>query len=189
MINLNDINLSYIIASPEIEGLSQTENIHRNNTFINMLYSMNYSIIPIWGFQNAVYEKYYIAISSEDNDIFEKETRLIINQFCFNEIIVKFKGESLLTRILWNSEKFPIEVKYYDNSMDKKVFIHEGVTFTLNEQKRYYFPSKKEHLKEGMLIEYFNNNLWTQKKINNLDLEYEKMYKLLMKYEKIRINY
>jgi hypothetical protein len=189
MINLNDPNLSYIIASPEIDGLSQTENSLRNNKFLNLLYSMNYSIIPIWGFQNAVYEKYYIAATDEDNFTLEKESRLIVNQFCFNEIIVKFKGESLLTRILWNGEKFPIEVKYYDNSMDKKVFIHEGVTFTLNEQKRYYFPSKKEHLKEGMIVEYFNNNLWNQKIIHNLDLEYEKMYKLLMKYEKLRVNY
>jgi hypothetical protein len=189
MINLNDINLSYIIATPEIDGLSQTENTLRTNKFLNLLYSMNYSIVPIWGFQDAVYEKYYIAFTSEDNHILEKESKLLINQFCFNELMMKFKGDTLLTRVLWNGEKFPVEVKYYDNSMDKKVFIHEGITFTLNEQKRYYFPSKKEHLKEGMIVEYFNNNLWHQKVIQDLDTEYEKMYKLFMKYEKLRVNY
>ena len=189
MINLNDSNLSYIIATPEIDGLSEKENSHRNNMFLNLLYSMNYTIVPIWGLQNAVYEKYYIAFTPENNQVLEKEANLLINQFRFNEIILKYKGDKILTRMLWNGEKFPMEVKYYDNSMDKRVFIHEGITFTLTEQKRYYFPKKKEHLKEGMVVEYFNNNMWSQRIITDLDSEYEKMYKLLMKYEKIRVCY
>ena len=37
MIDLNDKNISYLIISPEILGISQMENNHRTNMFLNML--------------------------------------------------------------------------------------------------------------------------------------------------------
>ena len=40
-----------------------------------------------------------------------------------------------------------------------------------------------------MLVEYLNEDRWIPKTINNVDLEYEKMYKLLMKYQKMRVSY
>ena len=112
-----------------------------------------------------------------------------MNQFSKKEIIIKYKGENMLSRINFDGSEIPIEVNYYDNNLNKKTYIHEGISFTLTEKKRYFFPKKKEELKSGMLIEYFNNNAWCQKQVANLDNEYEKMYKLLMKYEKIRVCY
>ena len=44
-----------------------------------------------------------------------------------------------------------------------------------------------EELKNGMIIEYFNNNKWNELPVNNLDTQYDKMFKLLMKYDKLRI--
>ncbi len=39
-----------------------------------------------------------------------------------------------------------------------------------------------------MLIEYFNQNKWVEKRVENINEEYEKLYKLLIKYDKIRIS-
>ena len=55
------------------------------------------------------------------------------------------------------------------------------------ENKEFFFPRKKEELKNGMIIEYFNNNKWNELPVNNLDTQYDKMFKLLMKYDKLRI--
>ena len=38
-----------------------------------------------------------------------------------------------------------------------------------------------------MIVEYFNENKWTKKQISNIETEYENMYKLLIKYKKLRI--
>jgi hypothetical protein len=189
MIDLNDVNISYLITTPEILGISQMENNHRTNMFLNMLYSMNYSIIPIQSYDKGIYEKSYIAITPEDNERFKKEIFMIMEQFRTSEIIVKWKNDNLLHKMTLEGLEYPMEVNYYDNNLNNKIYIHEGISFSLNEKKRYFFPSKKEDLKSGMIVEYFNNNKWNQKQINDLDSEYEKMYKLLMKYEKLRINY
>jgi hypothetical protein len=112
-----------------------------------------------------------------------------MNQFRKNEVILKWKYETLLTKMTTEGLEYSMEVNFYDNNLDKKIYIHEGISFSLNEKKRYFFPAKKEDLCSGMIIEYFNNNKWNQKEISDLDNEYEKMYKLLMKYEKIRVSY
>jgi hypothetical protein len=38
-----------------------------------------------------------------------------------------------------------------------------------------------------MIVEYLNKDKWFSKKVENPKLEYEKIYKLLIKYEKIRV--
>ena len=189
MININDSNLSFLMASPEIVGISQLENNHRNNTFLNILYSMNYSILPIQSYENGVYEKNYLAISSENNDKLRQESIFLMEQFDKKDILVKYKDNNYLTKITYNGDEYPMNIEYYDNNLEKKTYILEGVSFTLTEKKRYFFPKKKEDLKNGMIIEYFNNNMWYKKEINNLETEYEKMYKLLIKYEKLRISF
>ena len=189
MININDINVSFILTSSEINGISLTENSYRNNLLLNMLYSLDYSVIPIYGYENNVYEKNYIAVTYENNDKLREESIFILNKFNKDHIYVKYKGETNLTKINFDGTECPINVNYYDQNFDRKSYIYEGISFTLNEKRRHFFPKKKEELKQGMLIEYFNNNIWSQKKVVNLDSEYEKMYKLLMKYEKIRVCY
>lgn len=189
MINLNDINISFLLTSPDVNGLSQLENNHRNNTFLNVLYSLNYSVLPIYAYERGMYEKNYLAISSEDNDKLREEAIFIMSQFNKNEIFIKYKGEVQMSKIIYDGSELPVEVNYYDNNETKKTYLHEGISFTLTEKKRYYFPKIKEDIKPGMIIEYFNNNMWQEKQVNNLDNEYERMYKLLMKYEKIRVCY
>ena len=38
-----------------------------------------------------------------------------------------------------------------------------------------------------MLVEYFNNNKWYEKKVEDPINEYDKIYKLMIKYDKIRV--
>ncbi len=187
MINIQDTQISFMLCSPEHNSLSQVDNNIRCNRFLNMLYSMNYSIIPIHAFENGSYEKNYLSICPENNDILRKESIFIMNEFNKTDIIVKYKGEDTLSKIIYDGNEISVDVTYYDD-INKKSYIHEGISFTLTDRKKYIFPKQKEELKPGMIIEYFNNNRWINKQVSNLDTEYEKMYKLLMKYEKIRIS-
>lgn len=186
MINLTDTHLSFMLCSPEHKTLSQMDNNNRCNRFMNMLWAMNYTVIPIYAYENGTYEKNYIGICPEDNDTLRKEAVFMMNEFSKNDIIVKYKGDDVLSKIVFDGNEVPVDITYYDNTL-KKSYIHEGVSFTLTDRKKYFFPKQKEDLRSGMIIEYFNNNKWTSKQVTNLDMEYEKMYKLLMKYEKIRV--
>ena len=150
---------------------------------------MDYSMLPIYSYENGSYEKNYIAICPNDNDTLRSEAIFMMNEFNKNDIIVKYKGEDTLSKIVFDGNEIPVEVQYYDNNENKKTYIYEGTSFTLTDKKRYFFPKKKEDLKSGMLIEYFNNNKWHVKQVSNIDIEYERMYKLLMKYEKLRVCY
>ena len=38
-----------------------------------------------------------------------------------------------------------------------------------------------------MIVEYLNNNKWNQKKVENPKQEWDDMYKLLSKYDKLRV--
>ena len=38
-----------------------------------------------------------------------------------------------------------------------------------------------------MIVEYFNNNQWSEKVVENPNDEWERMYKLLLKYDKVRV--
>ena len=46
---------------------------------------------------------------------------------------------------------------------------------------------KKEDFKVGMIVEYFNNNQWNEKLVENPNEEWNNMYKLMLKYNKLRI--
>jgi hypothetical protein len=161
--------------------INNSSNIYQMFKFLGDIFYFNATTRKITYYENVI-----------TNIEFEQEYNLkfvVTLEFGKKEIIVKYQGQYLLTKILEDGSEIPIEINYYDNNQGKKIYIHEGVSFTLNDKKRYFFPSKKEDLKSGMLIEYFNNNMWYQKKVDNLDTEYEKMYKLLMKYEKLRVCY
>jgi hypothetical protein len=43
-------------------------------------------------------------------------------------------------------------------------------------------------LKVGMVVEYMNNNKWHEKMVQNPQDEWEKLYKLLIKYDKLRVS-
>jgi hypothetical protein len=66
-------------------------------------------------------------------------------------------------------------------------YLHNGTSFSFVESKRYWKPTKKEDFRVGMLVEYFNKDKWYERKVENPNEEYEKLYKLLIKYDKVRV--
>lgn len=187
MINLLDKNVAYLLISPEKTINTQLENQVNSERICSILYSKGYTILPIQGYYKNRYEKAFLAFTDDDNDNLRFDTIYLMDMFEQESVIVKYRGDQFANKIFSDGSEKSLSLITYDSEMKDRSYLYNGLSFTFLENKKYYFPKKKEDLKSGMIVEYFNNNKWTQKQINNLDVEYEKLYKLLIKYEKLRI--
>lgn len=186
MFNLEDKKISYIIISPEKEYKSLLDNKNSCEKLQTILYSRGYTIIPVTGYYNGKYERSFIAISTENNDIIRKDAIFLIDEFNQESVIVKYKGESSPVKLLNNGEEKLLSLSMYSDNDNNKTYLYNGLSFTFLERKRYKFLSDKNQIRVGMIVEFFNNDRWIEKEVINLDVEYERMYKLLIKYGKLR---
>lgn len=187
MLNLLDKNIAYLLISPEKTTNTQLENHVNCERLCSILYSKGFTILPVQGYYNNRYEKSFLSFTDDDNDELRFESIYLMDMFEQDSIIVKYRGENFANKVLNDGSEKNLSLVVYDSEMKDRSYLYNGVSFTFTENKKYYFPKKKDDLKNGMIVEYFNNNKWNTKIINNLEFEYEKMFKLLIKYEKLRI--
>jgi len=187
MFNLQDPNISYMIISPEKSDNSDLENKINCERVCSILYSKDYTIINVTGFYNNKYEKSFIAITSYDNNSLRFDAIYLIDKFNQDSVIVKYNGDKEATKITKDGNEKSLSLLVYNSEHKNRTYLYNGVSFSFLENKKFFFPRKKEELKNGMIIEYFNNNKWNELPVNNLDTQYDKMFKLLMKYDKLRI--
>lgn len=178
MINLLDTKISYSII-PTNEFI--------NNKLNSILYSKDYTIFNMKTYYNGIYENALFCVSSGDSDDLRMDSLYIMEEFNMSEVIVKYINNSSQNLLTNNGSEKLLSMKIYDSNLDNKVYIYDGISFTFNEENKYYFPKSKSELSNNMIVEYYNNNKWNEKRIFNIDVEYENMYKLLIKYEKLRI--
>lgn len=174
MIGLDQATSSYIIISSN-DGIEST------------LYGRDYSIVPIKEFYRGSYTDSVISYGRVDNDNLRKDVLFLLNKFNQESAIIKYIGESIIRRIYKDGSEVMVDINLYSTDFEKESYIYNGYSFSFTEKKRYIFPTKKEDIKIGMIVEFFNNNKWVEKKVFNPDLEYDNLYKLLMKYNKVRI--
>lgn len=187
MFNLTDRNISYIIVSPEKESNTQIDNKFLCDKLCNILYSKGYTILPVTGHYEGSYERSFIAVCGDGNDILRKDAFFLIEEFDQDSIIAKYKGEEQAKKILNNGSEKLLSVAIYDSNTTNKTYLYNGISFSFLEQKRYHFLTGKEQLKKGMIVEFYNNDQWIEKVVENIDVEYERLYKLLIKYNKLRV--
>lgn len=187
MLNLLDKNIAYLLISPEKTTNTQLENHVNCERLCSILYSKGFTILPIQGYYNQRYEKSFLAFTDDNNDDLRFESIYLMDMFQQDSIIVKYRGEDFASKVFNDGSEKTLSLAIYDSEGKDKSYLYNGLSFTFLENKKYFFPNKKEDIKNGMIVEYFNNNKWNQKKVTNVEMEYEKMFKLLMKYEKLRI--
>jgi hypothetical protein len=175
--NLNDTKISYIlISSDKIDDIS------------SVLWAKDYTIIPIKGYYKGQYENSIMAYSNIDNDELRKDTIFLLNHFHQECAIIKYLNESGAKKIFTDGSEKPLGIIMYNTDAENKSYLYNGVSFSFVEQARYWKPSKKEDFKIGMIVEYFNNNKWYQQEVKNPSEEFDGLYKLLIKYDKIRVS-
>ena len=187
MINLSEPNISYLLISPQKVSNTPHENLLNYNRLQNILWAKNWTLIPVMGYYKQEYEKSFICICPYDNNNLRAEAIFLMDEFGQESVILKYAGDTNPYHIFNDGREKPLSLTIYDNNLENKTYLYNGVSFSFQERKRYYFPKKRQEIKDGMLVEYFNNNKWIPRKVSNIETEWDKFYKLLVKYEKVRI--
>lgn len=181
MINLTEPKLCFLIASAnDIKGL------------ISYCYAKDYYILELKGYYKGNFEDSIIAFANEsiDNDEFRKDVTRILEHFNQDCLIIKYKGETVAKKIFSDYSERPLGIVMYNTDSENVSYLYNGISFSFVEQKKTYFPKEKSEIRPGMILEYFNNKSWIEKKVGqNVEDEYEKFWKLLIKYNKVRISY
>ena len=176
MLNLKDPNVSYLLIS--------SENAQTLNSY---LYSRDYYLLDIKGYYQGIFENSILAFTNLSNDELRRDAIHLMIHFDQSNMIVKYKDETVAKKIYEDGSEQPLGIVLYNTDAENKSYIYEGLSFSFVQQQLYYFPKKKEDFKSGMIVECFSNNKWIEKKVINPESEFDKMYGLLMKYNKIRI--
>lgn len=175
MVNLKDTNISYIISSDINSSLS------------SYLYSRDYYIFDIKEYFQGLFSNSIIALTGLSNDDLRRDAIHILDHFNQDSLILKYKEESTAKKIFSDGQEKPMGIVLYNTDSNYKSYIYEGVSFSFVDEQIYYFPSKKEDFKSGMIVEYFSNNKWNQKVVKNPESEYKDIYELMIRYKKVRI--
>ena len=176
MLNLKDKNISYILSSA-----------NNLNVLISYLHSRDYYLIDIKGYYQGNFENSILAFTNNEPNELRKDALHIMEHFEQECLIIKYKGESSVKKIFNDGSERPMGVLLYNTDSENKSYIYDGLSFSFVEQQLYYFPKERKEFKKGMIVEYFNKNKWIEKVVMNPDLEFSKLYSLLIKYNKIRI--
>jgi hypothetical protein len=177
--NLDQLNVSYIILSSD-----------KLEDMISVLYAKDYQIITIKSYYKGQYDDSVIAFGEVDNNNLRKDVLFLLNHFQEEFAIIKYLNEKSHKKIFKDGSEKLLNIVYYNTDLEKKLYLYNGLSFSFVESVRYWKPTKKDDFKVGMKVEFLNNNnKWCEKKIENPSEEYEKLYKLLIKYDKIRVAY
>jgi len=153
----------------------------------SVLYSKGYQLLSISGYFEGRFDESIMAFGSGTNDDMRRDALFVLGKFHEKSAILKYLGESEAKRIFFDGSEDPMEIVMYNTDSSKKSYIHEGISFSFAEKQRYWMPKRQEDIKAGMVVEYMNNNKWYERIVVDPRIEWEKMYRLLVKYEKIRI--
>jgi hypothetical protein len=187
MRNLLDINTSYIFFTPDPSSSGYTNVCEK---YTSLTHAKGYGDVDIVSVDpdnnhSRTYISYYDAV---DNNKIRKDAISLMCEFNSSSIIVKYYGESKPKRILVDGSERLLDVFFYTNVVNERVYIQNGISFGFETLKRFYFPTKKEDFHKNMVVELYNDTKWIEYIVEDVDSEWEDIYKIFTKYEKIRIH-
>lgn len=187
MFNLTDKNISYLIVTPCV-GLDTITTTNLCERACSILYSKDYTVFQISEYFRGDYNKSFMAICNTNNDRLREDSITLMEEITYcKEIIVKYSGEDENKKIFLNGSERLLSVSIYENNSDKKIYLYNGISFSFTEKKRYRQLTDRSQLKPGMVVEFLNNDRWIEKEVGDISIEYDRLYKLLIKYDKLRV--
>jgi hypothetical protein len=174
IMDLNNKDISYVIFSG-----------NKWSQIMSYLYSKEYTIHEMRTVQSDFIGKAILTYSSISNSELEKDTLFILEHFEEDHAYIKFKDTTEIQRISKYNIN-PVSVSMYESNDDQLKYIIGEYSFSFNKMDKYMLLEKKEQITEGMCLEYFNDNKWNKTIVNDVDKEWNSMYSLLSKYNKLR---
>jgi hypothetical protein len=173
--NLENPQISYLLISSD-----------KLDDIISVLYSRDYQILEMKNYEDGVFKDSILAYGLVDSDSLRKDIFLLLDSFNVKFGIIKYKGESKPRKIYNTGDEKVLGISKYNENCNSS-YIYKGLSFSFFEEKRYWIPKQKEDFRIGMIVEYFSNNQWNEKLVQNPNDEWENMYRLMLKYDKIRV--
>lgn len=162
--------IKYIISS-----------IDESSNLISYLYSREYHLKDIKKNSNGVLNNFIIAYTNlSDNDL-RKDSLHIMEHFNIDHIIIKYSDE--IKRVSKDGVEIPLDIT---NDINETSYICDYDIFSFIPKKQYVYPKIKSQLSNNMIVEMLLNNKWVNHKIKNIDIEYENIFNLMIKYQKVR---
>lgn len=173
--NLENKDIGYILSPSKINGIS------------SYLYSRGYKILEIKEYHKGKFQDSIIAWTIDKSQNIKEESLEIIKHFNQDQLIIKEINKSDIKKIFKDGSEKHLDFHMYSTNSEIKSYIHEGISFSFPEKQSYKFPKRKEDFKTGMTVECYSSSGWVPKIVDNIDTEYDKLYKTLSKYNKVRI--
>lgn len=182
---LNDPNINYIIISGYQSDKDDLVNRLFDSRLFDKLIFKDFTVLLMGGSQPS-----YLAYKDCSNDELRYDAIELMDTFKQSFVICKYIGEVEAKKILFDGRESLLGIVKYEGNADNHNFFIEGNTFSFEPRKRYWIPSEVKHFTEGMIVEIKdNNNQWVEKKVKDPEVEYERMFKLLIKYNKLKVAY
>jgi hypothetical protein len=173
--NLENINISYLIISSD-----------KIDDIISNLYTMNYNLVEMKSYDGDYHDALVAYSDGLDNDKLREGALSILNRLDQEYFIIKYKGEKSAKRLFRDGSEKLLELSMF-NPDSELSYIYKGLSFSFIESKRYWIPNNKEDFRVGMIVEFFSNNKWNEKLVENPLEEWDDIYKLMLKYKKLRV--
>lgn len=161
-----------------------------NDISRSILYSMDYTILYLNSYifeLNKHNSSRYILACKNDNESLRSDSLFILKTTESYNMFIKYVGEDSIKTIISNGSEFINELNHYNTDNSILTFVYEGYSFGLKPGKKYIDIVDKSQLSNGMVVELNNKGTWIKKVVENVDFEYESIYKTFIKYNKIRI--
>ena len=180
---LDDPYINYIVISAYKGTSADVENRLSHSRLCDSLLYKDFTIIEMSGTTPSV-----LAYKTMDNNDLRYDAIELMDKYSQEYVIVKYKGETEAKKIHFDGREMLLGIVKYDGDASNHNFFVEGTAFSFKNKKRYNIPKRMEDFKKGMIIEMKNNNGdWVESTVNDPEVEYHRMYKILMRYDKIRI--
>lgn len=183
----------YMIVSAHSDKQDEVTNEFLNSKLLDTLYRMEYNVIKLG---NNITKISYLAfkedVNSDDNNTLRKDSIEIIEKYYIEDLIVKYYNEKSPKKLKKNGHEKAIEISNFNGDPINSFYTNEGISFSFLEKEEYILPKSKSDFKKGNIVEIKNNkNEWVCREVIDVDKEWSSMYKLLIKYGKVRclINY
>ena len=155
---------------------------------ISYLYSKEYTLLEVLSIDNNGNRNKSIFSYNNSSDIeMKKDVVFLLEHFNLEHAFIKYNNQpDNIYKIYKDGNQVKVELKLYEQSSYSDTYVLGELTFSFTSSDIYIPITEKKQLVKGMEIEYFNNNKWNKKIVENIDLEWSKLYSLLSKYDKLR---
>lgn len=153
----------------------------------SVLYAKEYSVLPIKSFHNGSFGDCLMAFGQADRATLREDATFLSRKFGADGAVVKFAGDTFAVGLRPDGTQRQLDLHMYCTDHDKVAYIHEGVSFSFSERPVYSSPKAARDLSAGMVVEYFSNDRWNKRVVSDPAGEWERMYGLLAKHDKLRV--